>query len=376
MISLLQFVNSRRTVGTRDQYRQSLCLFFECLSGVTYEGRSRSPDHVTHMDRLSIEYLQADQDHVSHLLQFVTYLSGYASNPKNLHLSTVILWLDLNDIALKKSQVAFVKSSIERRQVTTRDHILTHEEIKKWYEHLSRIGRVTLIVQLATGMRIGEVLGLEPDDVDLDNGIVYVRRSNQNRKTTKNQRERVTFLTDEAVFALQEWLAYRDTWVDQACRKLNGQVKSNTYDTRIIPATNNTIQEAYTRGLKKAGLFERDPETNWCTITSHSLRKYFHSQLKTAMPAEMVESLMGHEGYLSGSYRRYSVEQLQAEYDKACHLVSLSSVENLPAIKADLQNQREVMQAVVAENQRMRVELEEMQKFVRAVQQSGLLNRG
>jgi integrase len=32
-------------------------------------------------------------------------------------------------------------------------------------------------------MRIGEVLGLEPDDVDLDNGIVYVRRSNQNRKS-------------------------------------------------------------------------------------------------------------------------------------------------------------------------------------------------
>ena len=102
----------------------------------------------------------------------------------------------------------------------------------------------------------------------------------------------------------------------------------------------------------------------------------FHSQLKTAMPAEMVESLMGHEGYLSGAYRRYSVEQLQAEYDKACHLVSLHSAENLPAIKSDLQNQREVMQAVVADNQRMRVEMEEMQKFLRAVQQSGLLNRG
>lgn len=207
-------------------------------------------------------------------------------------------------------------------------------------------------------MRIGEVLGLEPDDVDLDNGIVYVRRSNQNRKSTKNQRERITFLTDEAIFAIREWMAYRDTWVDQACRKLNGQVKANNYDSRIIPATNNTIQEAYTRGLKKAGLFERDPETNWCTITSHSLRKYFHSQLKTAMPAEMVESLMGHEGYLSGAYRRYSVEQLQAEYDKACHLVSLSSPENLPAIKADLQSQAEISRTLVGENVRLKQQLD------------------
>jgi regulator of replication initiation timing len=56
--------------------------------------------------------------------------------------------------------------------------------------------------------------------------------------------------------------------------------------------------------------------------------------------------------------------------------VSLHSAENLPAIKSDLQNQREVMQAVVAENQRMRVEMEDMREFVRAVQQSGLLNRG
>lgn len=46
MISLLQFVNSRRTTGTRDQYRQSLCLFFECLSGVTYEGRDGGHERV------------------------------------------------------------------------------------------------------------------------------------------------------------------------------------------------------------------------------------------------------------------------------------------------------------------------------------------
>ena len=46
MISLLQFVNSRRTSGTRDQYRQSLCLFFECLSGVTYEGRDGGHERV------------------------------------------------------------------------------------------------------------------------------------------------------------------------------------------------------------------------------------------------------------------------------------------------------------------------------------------
>lgn len=65
------------------------------------------PDHVAHMDRLSIEYMQADQDHLSNLLQFVTSLADYAPNPRNLHLSTVILWLELNDVSLEKSQMIF-----------------------------------------------------------------------------------------------------------------------------------------------------------------------------------------------------------------------------------------------------------------------------
>lgn len=226
---------------------------------------------------------------------------------------------------------------------------------------------------MSSGMRIGEALGLEPDDIDLDTGVIHVRRSNRSRQTTKNQRERVTFLTDEALVVIREWLHYRDAWMNQACRKFNGQTRVNVYDNRIVPATNNTIQESYTRGLKKAGLFERDTNTNWCTITSHSLRKFFNSQMKTVMPAEMVEALMGHEGYLSGSYRRYNEEQLKSEYDKASHTVCLYASENIPVIKAELSNQQENIRALVAENQRMRTEMEDLSVFIRRVKESGLL---
>jgi integrase len=387
MISLLQFVNSRRTQGTKHQYRQSLCLFFECLSGTKYEGYSRSADHVARMDELSLEYLKSEQDHISNLLQFITYLSGYAPNPKNLHLTTVILWLDLNDISLKKSQIQFLKSSIEKRRVQTQDHILTHDEIKRWYEHLSRIGRVALMMQLSSGMRIGEVLGLEPEDVDIEDGIVYVRRSNAGRTTTKNQKERVTFLSNEAIFALKEWLEYRDTWVHQSSRRWMGKHR-NMGDTRIIPASNNTIQVVYTNGLEKAGLLERDPNTGWATITSHSIRKFFHSQLKTVMPAEMVEALMGHEGYLSGSYRRYSVDQLKKEYDKAYYAISLHSAENLPEIKAERESMSHSLQYLMSDNikkeseiQQLNAKLEkieriqsDMQKITQALKDRGELD--
>lgn len=48
-ISLLEYVNSRRTTGTKHQYRQSLCLFFECLTGKSYPGQSRTEDHLVSM---------------------------------------------------------------------------------------------------------------------------------------------------------------------------------------------------------------------------------------------------------------------------------------------------------------------------------------
>ncbi|PWR74854.1 tyrosine-type recombinase/integrase [Methanospirillum stamsii] len=358
-LTLLQFTNSRRTPGTQRQYRQSVCLFFECLSGRPYTGQSRSAEHLNEMDRMSSEYISTDQNYFSDLLRFASFVAdSFSPNTMNTHLSVVIMWLELNDIVISKRKLEAIKGSIEKRRVITKDHILTHEEIKKWYEHLTRIGRVALVIQMATGMRLGEVLGLLPEDVDLENRIVYVRRSNQKRKTTKNQKERITFLTEEALFILNEWLAYRDTFLEIACKKSNTVRPKTRDDARLVPVTNSNIQEVYTRALEKAGLLVRDPDTHRATITSHSIRRYFISQLKTAMPAEMVEALAGHEGYLSGAYRRYSVEQLQAEYDKACHLVSLSSPENLPAIKADLQSQAEFSRSLASENMRLQQQLQ------------------
>ena len=374
MISLSTFVSSRRSTGTRDQYRHSLCLFFECLSGVERVGRNRSPEHIAHMDQLSITYLSGPQDYVSDLIHFVTYLDKYSQNSKTLHLSTTILWLELNDVTLKRAQIDFIKSGAGKRRTETEGHILTHEEIKRWYESLSRLGRVVLLVQLSSGMRLGEVLGLEPGDVDLDKGIVWVRRSGPKTKIPKNQKQRITFLTEEALYSVREWLTYRDTWVDQACRKFNGRTKKNMVDTRIFPASHNTIQEAYTRGLKKIGLYERDENTDRATVTSHSVRKYFNSQLKMGMPDALVEKLIGHAGYMGGIYDQWNVEQLKSEYDKYSYLVSIFASENVPVIKAELVNQQENIRSLVSENIKMRTELEDLSKFVRAVQASGKLD--
>ena len=330
MLSLLDFCNSCRTRGTTDQYRQSLCLFFECLSGIGYEGRRRPQEHVALMEQKSIEYLSEKQDYVRDLLKFGAYLSSYSPAARNLHVTTTILWLELNDIIIPKAKRMFIKNRLGQRKPITKDHPVSHDEIKRWYEHLSRVSKVVLLMQMSSGMRIGEVLALMPGDVDFSTSpvTVHVRgtKSPDGIKEPKNGSERYTFISTEAAFALKEWLDVRDAYMESTCKRTGGSTKKDPNDPRLIPVCHNTIQTGYTNGLKKAGLHEVDQKTRWSTISSHSLRKYFISQMKAAgMPGEMVELIAGHEGYLSDSYRRFPVQQVRDAYLQSEHVVSLTS---------------------------------------------------
>jgi hypothetical protein len=92
------------------------------------------------------------------------------------------------------------------------------------------------------------------------------------------------------------------------------------------------------------------------------------------MPDALVEKLIGHAGYMGGIYDQWNVEQLKSEYDKYSYLVSIFASENVPVIKAELVNQQENIRSLVSENIKMRTELEDLSKFVRAVQASGKLD--
>ncbi len=361
MLSMLDFVGSCRTRGTRDQYRQAVCLFFECLTGQGYEGRSRPPEHVAQLDAESVTYLSETRDYTRDLIRFASFLSSYAPSSQNSHMTTVLLWLDMNDIIIPRSKQKFIRNRLPNNRAITKDHTITHEEIKRWYEHLSRVGRVVLLVQLSSGMRIGEVLALMPGDVDFSTSpvAVHVRGtwSPDGIKEPKNGLERYSFLSSESVFALNEWLEYRDEYLRVSCLRSGGRSQKDPADPRLIPVVHNTVQSAYINGLKKAGLYAVDSRSRRTTITSHSLRKFFISQMKAAgMTPDIVEMLSGHSGYLSDAYRRYPVDQVGKEYLNAEYAVSLSAPDM--QVRAELESQSEILRSVLIESARNRLELD------------------
>lgn len=127
---------------------------------------------------------------------------------------------------------------------------------------------------------------------------------------TKTGNKRITFMSDEATEALKTWLKQREDYIRSAVKKTNFGNGKVADDPRIFPFVYNTACQSWIRMVKKAGYDEKDLETGRYKYHIHSLRKFFRSRLALKVPLDIVEALMGHEGYLTGVYRRYTAEQL------------------------------------------------------------------
>jgi len=131
------------------------------------------------------------------------------------------------------------------------------------------------LVALHTGMRQGEIFGLQWGDLDFVKRQIHIRRTIRKRVvgTPKNNRHRSVPMTDRLHDALWAHRSLRSrTWV---FTRDNGE-----------PLTRNSIKWAFWRHTRAAGL----PE-----IRFHDLRHSFASQLVMAgVPLAGVKELLGH----------------------------------------------------------------------------------
>ncbi len=143
--------------------------------------------------------------------------------------------------------------------------LLQDKEEPKWHE--------MLLVALRTGMRLGELIGLDWSAIDFDRRLIIVRQSivKGHVGSPKNNRTRVVSITDEVCAAL----AYR--------RKKEGLVFPR-HDGK--PLAQNTARNAILRHCKRVGL----RPLGW-----HALRHTFASQLATeGAPMRAIQDLLGH----------------------------------------------------------------------------------
>ena len=223
-----------------------------------------------------------------------------------------------------------------------REDIPTGEEIRRVFEHLPLEGRALFTLMAAAGTRIGESVLVEFEDMDLD---ADPPRIHLREETTKNHRSRVVFFTAEAKDTLEQWLRVRDRWFGQSSKK--GFKRTESMEKRVFPFGRGTATVKWRKALKDAGLYKRDKATQWMTMRPHTLRKRFRTQLASVITVDVVEVLMGHAGYQTDAYRRYTEDELARWYKKGEYVLYLS------ADRAEFEQMRERVREVEMKQDRI-----------------------
>jgi integrase/exonuclease VII small subunit len=219
-------------------------------------------------------------------------------------------------------------------------------------------------------MRIGEALKLKVEDFELDKDPVRV---NIRGAYTKTGNSRIVFISSEAKEAVEQWLRIRSDYLKQASRR-SWKYNKSLEDPRMFPFDTPTAYTMWKNALEKAGLIQRDNQTNRLILHPHCLRKFFRSKLAQAIPTDIVESMMGHENCLVEAYRKYSQEDLAEFYKKGEHtLLVFGNGKDLAKLRAEVEEKNKQLQQIinglVSENLELKERIKRLEDGFREVKE-------
>ena len=188
------------------------------------------------------------------------------------------------------------------RKQRTLPHFMTSEEVERLLlspnasEKMGARDLAILETMYSTGVRVSELVGLNVEDLDLEDGVARVRG--------KGKRERFAPLGSFAVGAIQHWLEGRGDgaldWKDP--------VFVNRLGTRLSTRSVGRMLEKY---LAQAGLDRR--------TTPHTLRHSFATHLlDRGADIRSVQELLGHRSLVTTQiYTHLTTASLRKAYEKA-----------------------------------------------------------
>jgi integrase len=298
-------------------YRSAIFQFIDARFGNVRSGKDSTQEEKVKYEQLAKQYLTGEVLPLQDLKEFKEALVKNRRPPHSVSqcVTCVRIWLEHYDHVLSVKELRDLKKVMPRqRHGVTREDEVTPETIRTILAHTGDVRlKAMCLVMLSSGIRIGELIKLPLNDIDLKKRTIYI-----SDEVAKTGVSRITFFTEEAGIVLQQYLNEREKYIKSA-EYVTGaaQGKYRRNDTLAFPFHDNSIRKGFISTLKRAGLFRTDGRTKRTTIHPHLFRKFFNSELKmSGAPDDIVEALMGHEGYLASAYRRYSESQLHALYEK------------------------------------------------------------
>lgn len=347
------FIKTQKADTTKQNYKICLTKFFKSIK--------TNPE----------TYFKEKRDYLLDVWTFYESLKNNAPLTQRQYINLVLNFLDENEITFnkkEKKQIKKIKRQLKGSHAVTLDDAPNRQELKKILSYGDLKARALFLLSASSGMRIGEVLQLVPQDIDLDHEppMITIRS-----RYTKNNRSRNCFMSDESRDLLKQWLqpreytdengvtrheSERDRYLRYACSKIKGfkGCSKNPDDNRIFPITDAMARKMWLNLIKKSGFTKRFPETNRYIFHIHSLRKMFLSQIKKDIPHVVAESLAGHSRYLDEAYRRYRQEELEDFYKQGMHRLMIYEKPQ------DLSEVNDEISDLKTENDRLKNKMDEM----------------
>jgi len=175
--------------------------------------------------------------------------------------------------------------------------------------HLVRLTRVVrdkalILMLLRTGMRVGELLRIRIQDINLRDRKIIISESEKNRIG------RVVYFGEDAKRVLKVWYSQRDP---------NREILF--YGRGNNPLSYAAVRRMFYENLERSRLTGK-------SYTLHCLRHTYASELLSAgMPLESLQQLMGHTSVeTTRRYARLTDKSLSDDYFRAMSLIERGEI--------------------------------------------------
>jgi integrase len=370
-MKIQKFFDLYPNAGTVKVYRAGIYLFFDSVYGEVRKGKRVTAEEKEEYEKLAERYFSEQRDYFEDLLKFITDLHDKPPISAKARISGVEEFLGYYGVEFTQRQRKQLSTKKPKgKSARTAEKEIDTETLRKILTHLDLKGKAIILVLASSGVRIGEILQVTLSDVDLTSTPPEMVIRGENAKSGDT---RTVFISQEAKEALDEWLKVRASYLRSAKNRNRGLVEQrktegkSVTDDRLFPFSDGNVREIWENALTKAGLWIKDNSTGRSQVRIHGLRKFFRSQLALSCPVDIVETLMGHEGYLTDAYRRYSRKQMGEYYLKAEHHVTVTGTGDLREIHDTVQDQQAAIEGYRGILSKQAEEMVDMRRDIEAL---------
>ena len=162
--------------------------------------------------------------------------------------------------------------------------------------------RCILVLLFKTGIRVGELIRLDVDDIDLEKGETHLKK-------TSKRSNRVLYLDNEAIAALKRWLISR--------KNRRGSEEIALFISKAGGRmTKGAIENVVEKHAERLGLHDPQSDKLEDRFTPHCCRHWFVTHLlRAGMPRDFVKELRGDtRGEAIDVYNHIDRKELRESY--------------------------------------------------------------